>query len=329
MSDRIARARRRAARGARRGGQLLFDAAGAYVAHRDVQLAAAISYYGLFALFPLAILAVTAFSVVLGEESARRDVLAFLMRNLPVTEGAGRRDLSALLHGVTRDAEAFGIVGLFALVFAASGLMGAIRHGLNAAWETRNPRPPLRGKAFDVVLVLAVGLVVALSLLLTFGTRIAHAFTDDVPRTLGRVSDVLPALVAVGGRLVPAIVAFAAFFCLYRFVPATSVGSRDAGVGAAAAALGFELTKRAFAFYLDHVADLGAVYGSLATAVALAFFVFLNANVLLFGAELSARWPAVRDAPEDEGGGEPFGRRLWRALRGLVVETDAHDRSGG
>lgn len=325
MRRRLQRAMARLGRAAGRAAQLLFTAADAFFAHRGMQLAAAISYYGLFALFPIAILAVAGFSLILGEERARTDVLAFLMRNLPVTEGAGREDLDRLLRSVTSGAEAFGIVGLAGLVFSASGLMAAVRHGLNTAWETRDPRPPLRGKAFDILLVLALGLIVALSLLLTFGTRIARAFTEDLPRTLGDVSDVLPTLVAVGGRLVPAVVAFAAFLALYRFVPATTVRTRDAAVGALVAAIGFELTKRGFAFYLDRVASFGAVYGSLATAVAMAFFVFVNANVFLFGAEVAARWPAVRDAPDTAGDGEPFGRRVLRFLRGLVLEERADD----
>lgn len=306
---------------ARRVVQLLEHSVRAFFAHRGTQLAAAISYYGLFATFPLAILAVAGFGLVLGAQEAREDVLAFLARHLPVTEDAGRADLATLLRDVTGNAEAFGFVGLLALVFSASGLMGALRNGVNVAWEIEARRPPLLGKALDVLLVLGAGAVVALSLALSFGTRIARAFVDDLSARLGEVSSVLPSLVAVGQQLVPVLVSGTVFACLYRFLPARRPGWREAGVGALLAALGFELVKRGFGLYLDELADYGAVYGSLATAVAFAFFVFLTANVFLLGAEASARWPEVRAGHHDvsDGHDEPLRRRVIGALRGLVV----------
>lgn len=291
-------------------------------------LAAAISYYALFAIFPLAILGVAGFSLVLGEQTAREDVLAFLVRQLPVTEQAGRRDLDDLLRGVTRDAGTFGAVGLAGLIFSASGLMGAVRHGLNTAWDIDERRPPLQGKLIDLLLVLGLAPVIALSLTLTVGTRVARDVRDDLPGLLGEASGPLGLLVAGGARLLPVLMAFLVFFILYRFVPATAVRARDAALGALVAALGHELVKQGFGVYLAHFADYGAVYGSLGTAVAFAFFVFVSANVFLLGAEVAAHWWEVRSG-HDDAPGEPDPRsrrrRLLDAARGLVIRDERRD----
>lgn len=319
-----ARMQARGARGGRHVLQLLEHAARGFFEHRGSQLAAAISYYGLFATFPIAILAVAVFGLVLGEQQAREDVLAFLDRHLPVTQDAGREDLRSLLRDVTSGAAAFGAIGLLGLAFSASGLMGALRNGVNVAWAVEQRRPPLRGKALDVLFVACIGILVTASLLLTFGTQIASAFVDDVSGRLGEVSGILAAVAATVGVVVPALVSWSAFAVLYRFLPARRPEWRAAMVGALVAAVGFELVKRGFGLYLGTVASYGAVYGSLATAVAFAFFVFLSANVFLLGAEAGARWPAVRAGEHDGGGdGKPLGRRVLGALRGLVISDEA------
>lgn len=249
-----------------------------YFDDRGPQLAAAITYFGLFAVFPLAILLVAGFGLVVGDGSARREVIDFVMRNVPLRED-GRGDLEAALQEVTSNAQAFGVVGIAGLVFSASGLMGAVRHALSLAFDVEERRPPLRGKLVDIGLVLAVGIAAGVSLVLTVLARLAVPVGPWV------------------GELAPAVLAGVLFALLYRFVPARRPRWRDCLPGAAVAALGYEAIKRGFAFYLAEFASYGAVYGSIAAVIAFMFFVFLAANVFVVGAELAAAWPryATRD----------------------------------
>ncbi len=98
---------------------------------------------------------------MIGDGQARAAVINFILDNLPLRPGEGRRDLRQLLEGVAGNAPAFGVVGLLALVFAASGLMGALRNGINTAFDCKRRRPPLQGKLVDVLLVAGVGLAIA------------------------------------------------------------------------------------------------------------------------------------------------------------------------
>lgn len=307
----------------RRAGQLAEHSARGFFAHRGTQLAAAISYYALFAIFPLAILGVAALGVVLGEDAARRDVLDFLQRSLPVTEDSGRRDLERLVGGVTRNTEAFGIVGVLGLAFAASGLMGSLRNGLNTVWEVAERRPPLQGKALDLLLVVGVGALLGLSLAGSVATQIARSLTDDLSQRLGDVAGVLPTLADLATSALPLGIGLLAFVLLFRVVPSTAVRWREALLGALVATGGYALLRFGFGLYLDHIADYGAVYGSLGAVIAFVFFVFLTANAFILGAEAAARWPAVRrgehDTPPGEGDGTPWWRDVLNALRGLAV----------
>ncbi len=285
---------------------LLGRALGEFFDDRCPQMAAAIAYYGLFSLFPLAILAVGAFGIVIGEEQARRDVIDFVLDHIPLQPGQGRSDLRELLEGVTSGTAAFGAIGVAGLIFAASGLMGAIRSGVNTAFDTELRRPALLGKLVDVLLVTGVGVVVALSL--------ALSLLADLIGTPGNWP--LPFLVAVS-------LSFAVSAFLYRVLPVTDLRMRDVWPGALLAAVGYEAAKEGFALYLSGFGHYGAVYGSIGTVIAFMVFAFVAANVFLLGAQAASEWPGVRDADiADLKAGVPASERARQVLRGLVSRPE-------
>lgn len=271
------------------------------------QRAAAISYYALFSLFPLAIVLVAIFGLVVNDGHARGQVIGFLLDQLPLRQEAGGRRLEALLRSVTADVRGFGVIGLLGLVFAASGVMGAIRQSLNAAWETADARPPLQGKLVDVLLVAGLGLAILASFAVSIAMRV-------VP---------LGALAPVGAQLVTLLIDGVIVGVLFRLVPAPRTGLRDTWPGIALAAVGLELTKAGFALYLTTFARYSAIYASLGSVIALLVFTFVAANAFLLGAEAASEWPAIRDGGP-AGGGEavPLRRQLWGWLRSLALRRD-------
>ena len=54
-------------------------------------------------------------------------------------------------------------------------------------------------------------------------------------------------------------------------------------------AVGWELAKAGFVFYLDSLANFQFIYGSIATGIVLLFWANLIAAIFLFSAELCAR----------------------------------------
>jgi membrane protein len=290
-----------------------------YFADRSPQVAAAISYYALFSIFPLALVTIAVFGLVLGDGTARNDVVDFIVRQLPVTETQGRRDIEEALRSVSADAGPSGAIGLAGLLFAASGLMGAVRNGVNTAWDVTDRRPPLQGKLLDLLLVLGVGLLIAASTALSVGARLAGTATDGLGSPLLR-SAVLDQIVAFG-------LAFGLFMFLYRVLPASRSRIRDIWPGALAAAAGYELAKAGFSFYLTHFASYSAVYGPLGAVIAFMVFVFAAANVFLLGAEVASEWPAVRAGCSDDRPPESLRARIAGLARGLVVRGTRDSRA--
>ncbi|MGI8579692.1 MAG: YihY/virulence factor BrkB family protein [Solirubrobacteraceae bacterium] len=273
-----------------------------FFAHRSPQIAAGVSYFALFSIFPLAILITAGFSLVVDDDAAHSRVVDLLIQNVPLTEGQGRARLEGLFESAAASAPAFGAVGVLGLLFSASGLMAALRHGVNTAHGIEQRRTPLRGKALDVLLVFAVILPVALSLALTVTGRFADSLGDRLADLLGTFGSLLPRLLLATTALGPLVLSFATFAFLYVVLPARATSLRDVWPGALAAAVAYEVTKIAFSVYLENVGGFDAVYGSIGAVIAFLVFVFIAANVFLLGAEVSARWPEVRggDYREEE-----------------------------
>ncbi|NLT05205.1 MAG: YihY/virulence factor BrkB family protein [Solirubrobacterales bacterium] len=310
-----------AAGGGRHAAKVTERAVVDFFADRCTQLAAAMSYYALLALFPLAILAVGVFGLVIGEEQARDDVIDFLTRRLPVTEDAGRQDIASLLRGVVGSGGTIQALGAIGLLISATGLMGALRNALNTAFGVEERRPPLRGKAVDVLLVVGVGMVVAISFALTVGRQLIADLGGEVG---GPVETATGLLAGTGSWALPLAISLAVFTLLYRFIPATGVRWTHAATGGLVATAGYELAKRGFSFYLDNFADYGAVYGALGAVIAFMFFVFLVANVFLLGAEVVAEIPRVLagryyGGPPDD---RSFARQVLDAAKQLVVDVE-------
>jgi membrane protein len=285
------------------------------------QRAAAISFYSLFSLFPLAILAVSVMGLVINDAEARDRVVNFVLDNLPLNESSARHDLEVLLTNVTRNVAGFGTIGIVTLIFAASGVMGSIRHALNAAFDVEDPHPPAQSKALDLLLILGFGALLALSTALTIGERLSASLSSGVDDLIPGAGGAAVELVVGIGQLFPLVMAFFVFAALFRLVPADCTRLRDTWPGVLIASVGYELAKTGFAWYLSKFANYSAIYASLATVIAFLLFVWLAANIALLGAEAAAQWPKVRSGALDDEPGEPIGQRLKGFARGLFVRT--------
>ena len=293
------------------------------------QLAAGVSYYVLFSIFPLTLLFIAFTGLVLTDDSLRADLVENLFELLPLSEEEGQKDVEDAVGSLTT---AVSVVGLFSsvigLAWSASGMMGALRRALNQAWDTDYRRPFLTGKLLDLLMMLFVaslmGASVGVTVLLQVVRRVSNGLSDALG-PLGSGTTFSPEVVAV---IVPLMLSFATFLVVFRFVPSVNTRLRSVWPGALLSAVLFEVVKNGFAVYLSHFGNYDVVYGSLGTVIAFLFFVYINANIMLLGAELASEWPRVThgyyddpDRKEGEQGG-PLAQRLRGGLKGLFASGE-------
>lgn len=280
-----------------------------YTSRRLGQHGAAIAYRTLVSIAPLAIVMVAVAGLVLRDDSVREELVDRIVDALPFNESS-RQEVENAIVAIASPASLLGFLGLLAFAWTATGLMGAIRIGLEAAFAVERGRPAVRSKLVDALLVAAsAGLVVVLAATSAAG----NVLRRGVEALAGRVGVTLPQVGwELATRALQVTVAVVIVLLLYRYVPARTVGTRQAVVGAGATGLMLVVISLASAFVLDGASELSVVYGSLTAVFTFLFGVYLAACALLLGATLA--W-ALGQPPGPPG--PPFREQLREGVLGL------------
>jgi membrane protein len=291
-----------------------------------MQLAAAISYYALFALFPLLIFVTGIMGIILNDSQLEQDLIDAIVDFIEVGEGSDRQnDIANAVRDISGSASGFvGLVGLVAAAWAGSNMFSIIRRSLNHAYDLEYHRPFVQQKLLDLTLVLGVGLFFLASIAATAFLRSVRTFSADLG-PVGEFAEDAGFLWDAASLFIPFSLSFMAFLILYWIVPNQALHPGDVWPGALVAAVAFEVGKFGFSIYLETVGQNSAVFGALGGVAIFLFWVYVSANILLFGAEVASEYPRVRrgdyDKPEAvEEEKPPILERAWRLVKGLFVE---------
>ena len=281
---------------------------------RCTQFAAAIAYRVLFSLFPLTILLVSIFGLVLQDDELRESVIEFLVDILPVSE-EGQADVERSIEGIASPLSAIGLVSLLALLWGASGMMASIRLGLESALKVERGRPAAHAKLVDFVAIVAAGTLVLLVVGLSAAGAFLSGLVDRLSERVGVDTDPAGWLLRDGVQI--AIIGVTALL-LYRFVPARRIRPSDALAGAIVTALSIWGSTKILALIFGDFSGYNLIYGSLAGVMTFLFFVYIVALLLLFGAEFAYAW----SLPPDDVPGPPLRTRIGGGVRGLFFHLD-------
>ena len=280
------------------------DALQRFFADQCPQLAAGIAYRVLFSIAPLAIVLVSIFGLVLQDDSLRQDVVDAIVDALPVS-AAGRKDVEDAITAIATPASAAGFVSVLVFGWAATGMMTAIRRGLESAMGVTESRPMARGKLVDLALIVGAAVLVLLTVALTL-------LGNLVQRSLGEDVGTVVAVLLHAAMFVLSIVVV---LLLYRFVPARGLRIRDGLVGAVVTAVLLLLISLASGWIYGRTTSLSVVYGSLTAALVFLYSMYLYSSALLLGAEVAAAWSRPQT-----GDGEPVLTQVKRGIAGLFVK---------
>jgi len=285
------------------------------------QHAAAIAYRVLFSIVPLAIVLVSVFGLVLQDDSVRQDVTKTIVDALPVS-AAGRQDVEDAVTAIATPVSAAGLVSFLVFVWAATGMMGAVRAGLESAMGVTQSRPMARGKLIDLALIVGAAALVLVTAGITVVGQLVHTAGGGIASLTGigagTLSDGLVRAIAFALSILVVLM-------LYRFVPARGLRVRDGLAGAIVTAVFFQLIALASGFLYERASRLSVVYGSLTAGLVFLYSVYLYSSALLLGAEIAAAW-----ARPPSGEGAPLLTQLKRAFLGLFIRQEPPEpRQGG
>jgi membrane protein len=244
--------------------------------------AAAMSYFGLLALFPVLLLLLAISNrMVEGSE--------MLSRIIEVYPGSGEF-LRATLRSPSRLGIGLIVSSVVILLWAGSWVFAVAERALNRIWGTI-PRKFLHGRALTLGMIGIVGLLLSFSVLVTSFLVAMQKFVSRLP--LRVLVNVMP-LAVIGSAfwqfllaLASILMTIALFTLVYRFLPSSRVTLRDALPGAVLAGLLWESAKYVFAWTLQYF-HYDEIYGSVGAVVAVLTWGYVSSLVLLFGAQLTA-----------------------------------------
>ncbi|MFW5774689.1 MAG: YihY/virulence factor BrkB family protein [Chitinivibrionales bacterium] len=261
-----------------------------FMQERGPEAAAAISFFTLFSLFPLALLLVAGATTFMETHEAREQIMSVITDFAP--QGSYEM-IEANLQQVLEAREAVGIMGAITLLWTASGVFNLLTRNLSRAW----PSAPERN--FIGARLIAVGIVAGLFLLLVlfFLLRASISIIDTFNLPLGLERYVID-LIHLAVNIVVIFFTFIIFLLLYRLVPNARVKWREAAGGALFSFALSQLVTAVFGWYLNSgFARYNLIYGSLGALVAFLFWTYLTMVILIAGAHLSS---SIADASRSD-----------------------------
>jgi membrane protein len=259
-------------------------------------MAAALSYYSIFAMPALLGLIALVASEFAGPEEIR-DTISEQVRTYVGVESASQI-VDVVEDAVSPDFTGpAALLGLLALILGATGAFGELQNALNAVWGVQrdprrsNVRAFLIKRGVSLIMMGAFGLLLLVSIVASVAISLIRTLVRDSasPWMLGvslPVADLAISLVAVS----------VLFTLILRWVPDAVVRWQDAAVGGAFTGLLFTAGKMLIGYYLART-EPGNVYGAAGSLAIALLWVYYSAIILLLGAEFTEVWACRRGAP--------------------------------
>jgi len=270
---------------------LLKDTIQEWMDDRAPQLAAALAFYSIFSFAPVLIIVIAVASMAFGREAVREELLSRFREFLGPQ---GVRAVRAVIEQARERSYLATAIGAATLAFGATAVFAELQEALNTVWGVkvkpgRSTKAFLRKRVLSFLMVIALGLMLLASLLLSTAISAAAEFVEG---TL-----FLPPVVQQTVQFVVSfVVVMVLFACVYKVLPDVRMAWTDVWVGAAATALLFTIGKSLIGFYLA-TTSVGSAYGAAGSLVLLLVWVYYSAQVFLFGAEFTEVYARHRGRP--------------------------------
>lgn len=247
-------------------------------------MAGAIAFNLIVAIVPLVLAVLGIAGLVLQKQVAdpSKTLFDFIFHSLPPVGAEFENYIRVEILGplLNRSGGFIGF-GTLILIWVSTRLIGTLRFVLREVYDVGEDRNIIRGKWFDVQMVIVASLLFAAN---AFGAVIVTVVAQTGTQFLG----VQPT--AFVNQLLILLAAAAAlwvmFLLIYRYLPFRRVNWRTAVVSATFTTVMFELMRRGFAWYALNVANYSGTYANFINLVILVFWMYYIGIIFVLGGEV-------------------------------------------
>ena len=265
------------------------------------RLGAALAFYTMLSIAPLLVVIIGVAGLVFGQEAAQGQIF-YQIRGMVGDEGA--KAIQSMIEGASNMGSGIlaTIIGVVALLFAATGVVAELRSSLNAVWDVP-PKPNagwmdmVKERGYALAVVLAGGFLLLVTLVVSAALAAIGAFFGrmlPVPEPVLHAINLIVSLAVITGM----------FALMFKYLPDVRLNWHDVLLGAAFTAVLFTAGKFLIGMYLGK-ASFGSTYGAAGSLVIVLVWVYYSAQIFFFGAEFTQVYAR-------EHGSDPSG---WRKRR--------------
>jgi membrane protein len=248
------------------------------------RLGASLSYYTLFALAPILIVAIAIAGLAYGADAVRVEIVA-QVQSLVGKEGGAA--VKAMLEGASKPSNSIPatIVGVITFFLGATGAFLELQTALNAVWRVKPKqaqsffRSLVQQRVISFALVVGVGFLLLTSLLVSAGLAAAYKY-------MGQMFPGVAIVWEAANVIVSLFVITLLFAMIYKVLPDVKLGWRDVWVGALVTAGLFTLGKFVIGLYLG-TSTFASSYGAAGSVIVLLLWVYYTSQIVLLGAEFT------------------------------------------
>jgi membrane protein len=252
--------------------------------------AAALTYYGVLALFP-ALLALLSIVSIFAEPQTITDALT------AVVPGDARETVEPVVDQLASSTAAgFGLIlGIAGAVWSASGYVGAFTRAANVVYETPEGRKIWKLKPLQLLVTL-IGIVFAV--VIVGMVVLSGPVVEAIGGAIG-LSDTALTVWSIAKWPVVVVLVALMIAVLYYSTPNVRLrGFKWVSPGAAVALLVWAVASALFAFYVANFGSYNKTYGALAGVIIFLVWFWLTNVAVLFGIELDAEIERTREIKE-------------------------------
>jgi len=243
-------------------------------------LAAALSYYFFFALFPFVLFLLALITFLPGVEGLQNWLLQYTAQVVPAQ---AYTTLAGVINGLLSQPRG-GILSLGAVLalWSASSAFAGLTSALNVAYGVRERRPWWKVRLLAIGLTVALSFFMILAFVLAVGSGPLAAWLAGFLGPLGALALLLLNWLAVLAAITLVIAS------VYHFCPDVDFPWRWFSPGSVLFTLGFGGATMAFSYYVARFGSFDKTYGSLGAVIILLLWMYLLALFVLLGGEINA-----------------------------------------
>ncbi|MBX5484275.1 MAG: YihY/virulence factor BrkB family protein [Myxococcaceae bacterium] len=279
--------------------QFALDLKSAYKADHINDAAAALTYYGVLALFPFLLFLVSLATLVIDPSQAERMVQ---QASQVLPEQAGEI-ISERVHSLMAN-RSVGLlsVGALGALWAASSGVAALIRALNTTYDVEESRPFWKVRGLALLFTIGGGLLAVLAAL----TMVA------LPALANRIGGPVATAILLLRFPVAAALMMAVWAVAYYALPDVEQRFRFISPGSVLGVVIWLVASVGFSIYVRNFGKYDATYGSLGGVIVMLLWMWISAQVLLVGAEINSI--IEHASPEGKNEGE-------RTLEGAQART--------